>query len=158
MLSHLRRTESASRSTEPEKVSLHLRLDVLLTVQCGSFTTSVYCSVLVASLNTNIERLLDSWPLLGIQSVGVISPVHFKLLALRTTPRRSCIGANLSYIMPWNRVYHPVGSLSQNDKDTIAKGITDIYAEFYPSSSTVSLFNASLETCRQLTCWRLPSL
>ncbi|KAF4979215.1 hypothetical protein FZEAL_4524 [Fusarium zealandicum] len=42
--------------------------------------------------------------------------------------------------MPFNRWYYPAGSLSQGDKDAIAKGITDIYAEKYPRHSTLVIF------------------
>ncbi len=34
--------------------------------------------------------------------------------------------------MPWSRIYYPPNSLTQEEKDVIAKGITDIYAEKYP--------------------------
>lgn len=43
--------------------------------------------------------------------------------------------------MPFNRWYYPAGSLSQSDKEAIAKGITDIYAERYPRHSTIVVFH-----------------
>jgi hypothetical protein len=46
--------------------------------------------------------------------------------------------------MPWNRIYYPAGSLSQEDEDVTGKGITDIYGENYPGSSVVRQFSLAL--------------
>jgi len=44
--------------------------------------------------------------------------------------------------MPFNRLYYPEGSLSSADKAAIAKGITDVYAEKYPTHGTLIVFHS----------------
>ena len=97
-----------------------------------------------------IELLLR--PRLSLVHVGACVQIHKSLLwrhlclflrHQRLTPQLNQRTKIFSHYhekrvkMPWNRIYYHPNSLAQEEKDVIAKGITDIYAEKYPSCGTV---------------------